>query len=91
MKIFSKNNQSGFSAVEILVLVVVTTVLALGAKYTFDRVNNPQPTSTSQQAVDDVPEVKSSSDLKNSEDYLNKTNLDSLDDSQLDEDINALL
>jgi len=91
MKIFTKNSQSGFSAVEILVLVVAITALALGAKYTFDRVNNDsQPTST-QQAVDDVPEVKSSSDLKNSGDYLNKTNLDSLDDSQLDDDINALL
>ena len=90
MKIFSKNNQSGFTAVEILVLVVVIAVLALGAKYTFDRVNDSQPIST-QQAVDDVPEVKSSSDLKNTEDYLNQANLDSLDDSQLDDDINALL
>lgn len=90
MKSLVKTNQRGFTIVEIVIVIVVIAALVIGAKYTYDSVNTASKDGSSQTS-DSVPEVNNASDLKNAEDYLNQTDLESLDDSKLDADVDALL
>lgn len=91
-----RNRQSGFSAVELVIVVAVVGVLALVGYMVINRQGgNPVANTGNQQpaATDDVPaapEIKSSEDLDKAESTLDGMNTDSTSDSsQLDSELNS--
>lgn len=91
-----RKNQSGFSAVELVIILVVAGALAFVGFTVYSRQQNNKPadSSTSQSAVaNDVPsapEVKSTGDLDKASATLDSVNLDdSSDSSQLDSELNT--
>lgn len=85
-----KQNQRGFSFVEILmVLAVLALIVFLVMNYQSRRNNadSNNQTDSSQQA----PDINNPSDLQNAEDELENVDVDSLDSSELDEDVDELL
>ena len=74
----SRNNQLGFSAVELLLVVVVVTVLSFVGYMVYNRqqnktasTNSSQPTTTSD--VQTAPPINSTADLDKAEATLNQT------------------
>lgn len=81
----SSKNQSGFSAVMLLVIIVSIALIALAGYFVFMRQNNDeQKTSnqTSQVVVPEAPEIKTKADVTKAEQTLDSINLN--DNSDLD-------
>ena len=94
MRLFK--NQSGFSAVE-AVLIILLIGLLLFVGYTFYNsqlspdasTNTSQSGSSSSEDVPDAPEINSESDLDNADDTLDQVDVEesnSSDDAELDGD-----
>jgi prepilin-type N-terminal cleavage/methylation domain-containing protein len=83
------SNNKGFSVVEILIVVAVVGLIGFVGWKVYDNRqsdNSKQQASTEQQDADAVPAVNGTSDLKESEDYLNSQDIDKeLDTTELDE------
>lgn len=96
-----RNNQSGFSVVEVAILAVVIVGVGFVAYTVYNRknattANSNTPTKTSNQLATEVsdvasaPYVKSATDLDKASDTLDKTDPDksnNADTSQLDQDL----
>ena len=87
-------SQKGFSAVEVVLLLVIVAMLGgvgwyvLNANKEADDGYSSTSSSVPAPSVEDVPDVNNANDLTEAENYLNDTNID----QQLDTgDIDALL
>lgn len=91
MKLHSQNNkQSGFSVVEVVLVVVVLAFVAIVVMSINDR-RSPDTDSNTNTVIDPIPIINNAQDLDAAEDTLNDTDLDSLDDSELDASVDELL
>lgn len=83
-----KNNQKGFGAVEVLLVIVLLAIIGfLGWRFytNQDKDSNTQEPTSQTTETDQVPEVNSSSDLDEAEDYLKSSDIDKeLDTSEID-------
>ncbi|MBA2279048.1 hypothetical protein H0V99_01220 [Candidatus Saccharibacteria bacterium] len=78
------NKQSGFAAIEALVIVLVVGVLAFAGWKVYDSRNNSAPATTASNS-DSTPAVQKADDLDAANDYLNDQDIDSkLDTSEID-------
>lgn len=91
MKSF-KNNQSGFSFVEILIVLLLVGVVIFAGNIYLSRKNNRESANTADSSkVEEVPDIKSSADLQKSEDALKKVDIDQLNTSEIDASIEEML
>lgn len=81
-----KSNQSGFSVIEILIVIAVLVVIGfVGWRFISTKQQADNGTSQSQQA----PEVNNSDDLKEAEEFVEGTDVDGqLDTSEIDSALN---
>ncbi len=94
----TKQNQLGFSAVELIIVVVIVSLLGYAGFTVYSRQQDKKANDTNQVAeqsavADDVPsapEVNSTEDLTTAQNTLNQTNLDDTSDSsRLDTEMSA--
>lgn len=97
-----RNNQSGFSAIELVIILVIVCVLGFVGYSVYDRQqNNTSDTGSNQQAseqsstasdVKPAPEINSTSDLDTASDTLEQTDpsgSNNTDAGQLDNELSA--
>ena len=85
-----KQNQRGFSFVEVLMILAVLALVVFAVMNYQSRRNNSN-TDNQTDTSEEAPDINNPDDLQNAESELENVDVDSLDSSELDEDVDDLL
>ncbi len=79
-----RNNQFGFSIVEVLLVLVVIGVIGFAGFYVLNKQDNKSDPNQTVPETSQQEEINNADDLQTSEDNLNDINVDELDITELD-------
>lgn len=88
----SRNNQTGFAHIGILVLVVIIAAVAFVGWRVYEKsldTNEAPATTQTENQSSEPPEVNNADDLEDAENYVNEQDIDGqLDTSEIDSSLN---